>query len=64
MYVGSEDIAPPFLTSALDRGPLHGPAALSPGKEPLLVGPRAGLGAMGKRIILPLLGIEPRPSSP
>jgi hypothetical protein len=30
------DIAPPFLTSALDKvfGQLHAPAALPPGKEP------------------------------
>jgi hypothetical protein len=35
-YEGSEGIAPPFLTSALDgvSGQFHAPAALLPGKDP------------------------------
>jgi hypothetical protein len=41
---GSGDIAPPFLSSAVDRsGQIDAPAALSPGKEPLiLIGLEAG----------------------
>jgi hypothetical protein len=50
---------------------LHASATLSPGKRAhntLWIGgcvsPKAGLDATEKRKILPLLGIEPQPSSP
>jgi hypothetical protein len=41
---GGGDIAPPFLTSALDGGSqLYAPEALSPGKEPPVpIGQEAG----------------------
>jgi hypothetical protein len=55
------DIAPPFLTSAINGSvQLHAPAASTPGEQPPLpfwiggwVGPRASLDAVEKRKILP-----------
>jgi hypothetical protein len=59
-------IDPPFLTSELDGGEW---SALRSGYSPPRthwvggwVGPRAGLVAVEKRKILPLQGIEARPS--
>jgi hypothetical protein len=70
---GSGGIAPPFLTLALDGGeqsasqPGHfTPRERMPGTNWIggWVGPRAGLDAVHKRKILPMLGTEPQPSSP
>jgi hypothetical protein len=65
-------ITPSFLTLALDGGKLVSFMPLSPyswGKSPGThwirgwMGPRTGLDTMEKRIILPLLGVEPQPYS-
>jgi hypothetical protein len=69
---GSEGIAPPFLTSALDgSGELHTPAALPLGEEPpqyplnkRLSGPQSRSGRCGEQKNHALPGIEPGPSSP
>jgi hypothetical protein len=64
---GSESIAPPFLTLALDGGEC---SASCPGRFTLgthwmgsWVGPRTGLDAVEVRKIVPQPGIKPRPSS-
>jgi hypothetical protein len=72
-YWGSGGIAPPFLTSALDGGEWSfsrtgrfTPGERSPGTlwRGGWVSPRAGLDAVEKEKMLPIPGIEPRPSSP
>jgi hypothetical protein len=70
MKTWGSGVAPPFLTLALDCGQLHAPATLLEERAPSTywiggwVAPRASLDAVKKRIILPLLGIEPVLSSP
>jgi hypothetical protein len=70
---GSGGIAPPFLISAPDGGEWSAtrsdrftPGERAPGTHWIggWLGPRAGLDAVEKIKILPLSGIEPRPSSP
>jgi hypothetical protein len=70
---GSGGIAPLFLTLALDEGEWSASRSgrFNPGERARgahwigdWVGPRASLNAVHKRKILPLSGIEPRPSSP
>jgi hypothetical protein len=72
-YGGSGVIALPFLTSTLDGGEWSAshpgrftPRKRAPGTHWIggWVGPRAGLDDVEKRKVLPLLGIEPGPSSP
>jgi hypothetical protein len=60
-HVGSGGIAPPFLTSELG----FTPGEIAPGTHWIggWMGPSASLDAVEKRQILPLPGIEPRPSS-
>jgi hypothetical protein len=66
-------MAPPFLTSELDRGEwlasLPGrftPGAIACGIYSIggWMGSRTGLDAVEKRKILPLPGFEPQPSNP
>jgi hypothetical protein len=69
---GSGGIAPPVLTSALDRGEwlVSRVGRYIPGKDPGThwtegwVGPRSGLDVTAKRKNFPLPRIEPRSSSP
>jgi hypothetical protein len=70
---GNGSIAPPLLTSALDKGvwPASLPGYFIPAGRALgthwiggWVIPRAGIDSVEKRKTLPLSGIEPRPSSP
>jgi hypothetical protein len=69
---GSGGVAPPFLTLVLDGGEWSAsrpgrftPEESAPGTHWIggWVGPRVRLDSMEKRQILPLPGIEPRPSS-
>jgi hypothetical protein len=71
-YEGVEEDSP-FLTSALHAGEWCSscagrfiPGETTPGTLWIRcwVGPKAGLEFVEKRKTLPLLGIEPRPSSP
>jgi hypothetical protein len=66
--MGGRDIAPPFLTSALDGGEWSAsrPARFTSGeiapRTPLIgdwVRPRAGLDAVERENLLPLPGTEP-----
>jgi hypothetical protein len=66
-------MAPPFLVSALDRGEWSASrpgsitsAEIAPRAHSIggWVGPRFGLDEVEKKTMLPLPGIEPRPSSP
>jgi hypothetical protein len=66
---GSRGIVPPFFTSALDGGELHDPAALPPGKSPLVhIGYEVGWASepvwtMWGKLLL-CQEIVPGPSSP
>jgi hypothetical protein len=72
-YGGSEHIAAPFLTSALDGGEWSASClcCFTPGETAIgthwiggWVGPRTGLDAVEKRKALHVPGIEPWPSNP
>jgi hypothetical protein len=58
---GNGGTAPPFLILALDGGEW---SASRLGRDRRLVGPRSRSGRYGEEKILPLMGIEPWPSSP
>jgi hypothetical protein len=72
IYVEVEGTVPSFLTSALDEGEWSDsrPSRFTPGERTVFthliqgwVGHRAAMGAMEKRKILTLPGIETQPSS-
>jgi hypothetical protein len=66
--LGSESIAPSFLTSALDGNEWSTslPGEICPDTYWIgdWVSPSGGMDAVDRRKILPFLGIEPWPSSP
>jgi hypothetical protein len=62
---GGVEMAPLFLTSALDGGVVSFTPALPPGKSPPVpTGPQSRSGRCEEEKTLALPGIEPGPSSP